>query len=253
MRPFYGRRRERAMPAARVPLRCPPAAAARRPESCTAVARMNERIFVLSPASVAGRRADVLLREQASFDVARRVRAGEATLGEAFGFLSGLYFRGKLAYATAFARPPAGVAGTHVITTSRGLLPADTRVGVDDLLEFRSVRIDAAEPRYREPLCATAAALAAASPRGDVVLLGSVASGKYVDLLLDIFGARLLFPAAFVGRGDMSRGGLLLRAAADGIELDCIPVAGATRRGGRPPRLEPRPGLLGRAEGREPS
>jgi hypothetical protein len=208
---------------------------------------MSERIFLLSPASCAGRRADVLLRAEAGFALATRLRSGDATLGEAFGFLSGLYFRGKLEYARAFARPPAGAGGVHVITTSRGLVEPDRRVGVGDLLEFRAVAIDPAEPRYRGPLLDTAGALAAAAPHAEAVLLGSVASGKYVDVLLDIFGERLLFPASFVGRGDMSRGGLLLRAAADGAELEYVPVTGAIRRGARPPRLTPRPGLLGRA------
>ena len=53
-------------------------------------------------------------------------------------------------------------------------------------------------------------------PDCDVVLLGSIASPKYVDILLTVFGDRLLFPVDFVGRGDMSRGGLLLRKAAEG-------------------------------------
>jgi len=72
---------------------------------------------------------------------------------------------------------------------------------------------------------------------GRVVLLGSIATGKYLDTLLAIFGERLLFPSSFVGRGDMSRGGLLLRAAKSGDELDYTPVMGAVRRGTRPPRL----------------
>ena len=71
------------------------------------------------------------------------------------------------------------------------------------------------------------------------MLLGSIASPKYVDVLLGIFGERLRFPAEFVGRGDMSRGGLLLRQAAEGAELDYVPVSGAVRRGARPPKLPP--------------
>jgi hypothetical protein len=71
------------------------------------------------------------------------------------------------------------------------------------------------------------------------VLLGSVASGKYVDLLLPIFGDRLMFPIHFVGRGDMSRGGLLLRCVTAGLELEYVPLKGAIRHGQRPPRLEP--------------
>ena len=73
-----------------------------------------------------------------------------------------------------------------------------------------------------------------------VVLLGSIASPKYVDVLQTIFGQRLLFPADFVGRGDMSRGGLMLRCAADRQELPYIPVAGAIVNGKRPPKLPPR-------------
>src|SRR5262249_32645808 len=69
------------------------------------------------------------------------------------------------------------------------------------------------------------------------VLLGSIASDKYVELLLEILGQRLLFPVDFVGRGDMSRGGLMLRAARSGTELPYGPVQGAVRRGPRPPRL----------------
>ena len=71
------------------------------------------------------------------------------------------------------------------------------------------------------------------------MLLGSIASPKYVDILTAIFGERLQFPIAFVGRGDMSRGGLLLRHASDGVELDYVPVLGASLHGARPPKLPP--------------
>ena len=199
------------------------------------------RIFLLSPASCGGKRAALLLNERAAFSLAVRLRDPEgAPLGEVFSFLSGLYFRGKLAYAGAFARPPRRAAGETIITTSRGLLPPSTRIGLDDLREFATVPIDVNEPRYAEPLVRDAQALArAAGTRTEVVLLGSVASDKYVGLLGEVFGSRLLFPAEFVGRGDMSRGGLMLRCVREGRELDYIPVAGATRRGSRPPRLLP--------------
>jgi hypothetical protein len=72
-----------------------------------------------------------------------------------------------------------------------------------------------------------------------VVLLGSIASGKYVDLLVSVLGPRLFFPADFVGRGDMSRGGLMLRSVAEGRELDYVPLQGAVRHGSRPARLPP--------------
>ena len=81
--------------------------------------------------------------------------------------------------------------------------------------------------------------LAEIGPDCDVVLLGSIASPKYVDVLPAIFGERLLFPIDFVGRGDMSRGGLLLRQAREGVELPYVPVPGAVRHGARPPKLPP--------------
>src|SRR5262249_34030742 len=74
-----------------------------------------------------------------------------------------------------------------------------------------------------------------------VVLLGSVATGKYVDVLVRSLGPQLHFPPSFVGRGDMSRGGLLLRQAASGVELEYAALeATAKRHGPRPPKLDPR-------------
>src|SRR4026207_1669321 len=89
-------------------------------------ARCTNRIFLLSPAHCGGRRAQMLINEAAQFELAERLRAKSASLGEIFTFLSGLYFRGKLAYSLAFARPPEGWPGAFVITTNRGLLPPDT-------------------------------------------------------------------------------------------------------------------------------
>jgi hypothetical protein len=196
------------------------------------------RVFLLSPAHVSGERMRLLLRAGATFPLARAVQSAQgAPLGEVFCFASGLYFRGKLAYASAFARPPRGVPGGLVITSSRGLVPGATPVTASDLLAFAEVPIDPRDARYREPLERDARAIAGAAPRADVVLLGSIASGKYVDVLLAIFGERLLFPESFVGRGDMSRGGLLLRCVRAGEELAYSRVAGAVRRGPRPPKL----------------
>jgi hypothetical protein len=199
------------------------------------------RIFLLSPAHTGGERARILFRDEAAFPLAREVRQRGAPLGEVFAFLSGLYFRGKLAYARAFARPPAGVPGVVVITSCEGLVSPDQIVDLPRLLRYAEVDIDAGEDRYRTPLTRDARLLAeAAGPQCDFVLLGSVASAKYVEPFQEAFGERLLFPADFVGRGDMSRGGLMLRAVDAGVELHCIPVAGAQRHGQRPPRLTPR-------------
>lgn len=206
-----------------------------------------QRIFLLSPASVGGERANLVFSDRAKSSIAQRLRTRDGVpIGDVFGFLSGLYFRGKLVYAHAFAHPPAGVPGVLVITTCRGLMTPSRRVTLKDLGAFARVPIDLSEPRYRRPLARDARLLReAAGEECEVVLLGSVATGKYVDILLATFGDRLRFPAEFVGRGDMSRGGLLLRAVADRRELEYIPIAGAQRHGRRPPRLERRqPGLL---------
>ena len=184
----------------------------------------------------------MIMSERAQFDLARRLRSPKPpTLGEVFAFLSGLYFRGKLAYANAFAPPRRRKASVLVITPTRGLVPAATPVGLADLQEFAAVDIHESDPRYRAPLERDVKRLAGKLPPDtEVVLLGSIATAKYVDVLLEHFGQRLCFPADFVGRGDMSRGGLLLRCAVDGCELNYIPVAGAVRKGKRPPKLEPR-------------
>jgi hypothetical protein len=200
------------------------------------------RIFLLSPAYAGGRRAQMLMSGKAQFELAVRLRGPERpTLGEVFAFLSGLYFRGKLAYARAFARTHDSASGVLVITPNRGLMPADTVIDLQLLRGFGRVDIDEKDPRYRKPLERDVRRLAQElTPQCEVVLLGSVATGKYVEVVREYLGARLRFPAEFVGRGDMSRGGLLLRCAADGCELEYIAIDGAVRNGKRPPKLEPR-------------
>jgi hypothetical protein len=202
------------------------------------------RIFLLSPAHCGGKRAALLLGGRGQFALARQLQeGGRVSLDEAFSFLSGLYFRGKLAYARHFARPPAGVLGVQVITTNRGLLPADTPVTAEELRAFAAGEIRPLDPRYREPFLRDLMAMDRVASLGtalpEIVLLGSVATGKYVDVLLDVVGRRLLFPTDFVGRGDMSRGALLLRAARADQELAYTPVATAVRRGKRPRKMEP--------------
>ncbi len=196
------------------------------------------RIFLLSPVSLRGKRAGYLM-EGGDSDLARRLRSPEgASLGELFTFVSSLYFRGKLAYARAFADPPPGLPGALVITPGLGLRPPEERVKLDDFRRIAQVPIDAGDERYREPLERDARDLAErAGPAPTVVLLGSVATSKYADVLLPVFGSRLRFPAAFVGRGDMSRGGLMLRSASERRELEYAVLRDAVRHGPRPPRL----------------
>lgn len=201
------------------------------------------KIFLLSPAFSGGKRGQMVMRDAASFPLAQDLRApGGAPLGDVFSFLSGLYFRGKMAYAGAFSAPPRGLPGALVITPTRGLVPPDARITVEVLREFAEQgEVALTNERFRGPLEAHARALDDAAGRGTCyVLLGSIASDKYVRVLTAVFGERLLFPTDFVGRGDMSRGGLMLRAADAGTELPYVPVSGAVRRGPRPPRLEPR-------------
>lgn len=183
----------------------------------------------------------MMINDRAQFDLARRLRSDDPpTLGEVFTFLSGLYFRGKLAYANVFSQPQHASA-VLVITPDRGLVPAATPITVDDLRAFGEVDIDEGDPRYRKPLERDVRRIARVlTPKCRVVLLGSIATGKYVEVLLKGFGEKLVFPADFVGRGDMSRGGLLLRCAYDRRELPYVPVQGAVRHGARPPKLEPR-------------
>jgi hypothetical protein len=184
-----------------------------------------KRIFLLSPAHSGGKRAAMLTRPGATFELARQVQIGAASLGEVFAFCSGLYFRGKLAYASHFAEPPEGISGAQIITPSRGLLAAETLVGLRDLFEFAEVPVHPKELRFTDPLKRSVQAMSALDSY-EVILLGSVATGKYTETLLPILGQRLLFPADFAGRGDMSRGALLLRSVAAGKELSYVPVIG---------------------------
>jgi hypothetical protein len=196
---------------------------------------MASDLFLLSPASCRGKRAQILLKPGATSGLAQRLREGTASLGEVFAFLSSLYFRGKLAYARAFASPET----TFVITPTRGLLSPDVMASVDLIREFAEVDVHLDEPRYRKPLERDLAAL---DGHSRVILLGSVATGKYADILSGVFGTRLHYPSSFIGRGDMSRGGLMLRSARDGTELDYVVLdPSVKRRGPRPPKLPPIP------------
>jgi len=212
------------------------------------------RVFLLSPANCSGLRAKMVLSDRAQFELAQRLKSEEGVaIGEVFAFISGLYFKGKLAYSLEFARPPEPGApitgsGALIITPTAGLRPAETRVDAHALRAFARVDIAANDPRYRTPLVASAKALdEEIGPDCDVVLLGSIASAKYVDVLTEVFGERLRFPIEFVGRGDMSRGGLLLRSVRARTELTYGPVLGAVRHGPRPAKLTPIKGILSTA------
>ncbi|HEY2806785.1 MAG TPA: hypothetical protein VGI92_13080 [Gemmatimonadales bacterium] len=179
------------------------------------------RIFLLSPANCSGKRAGYLMRKEASFDLALRLRSAEgAAIGEVFSFMSGLYFRGKLAYSAVFADPPKGCCGVHVIVPGSGLVPPDQRIGLADLRRIASVEVDVENRGYVRPLRSHASRLAEQLPAEvEVVLLGSIATPRYLEPLGTIFGARLSYPAEFVGKGDMSRGSIMLKYAAEKRQL----------------------------------
>jgi len=194
------------------------------------------RLFLLSPASTTGKRARILCSPRARFELALQVQASEGeSIGTVFSFLSGLYFRGKLSYARTFAQPGSAI---RIITADRGLVSPELRVTLRDLRAMARGAIDLERAAYRAPFERDARELAGQLDQlADVVLLGSIATDKYVGVLQDIFGSQLKFPESFVGRGDMSRGGLLLRAVRENRELLYCPLDGAIRRGKRPERL----------------
>jgi hypothetical protein len=211
------------------------------PGLCRPVKRASaarRRVFLLSPANASGLRAKAIFENSEGQGLGARLRCEGAPLGDIFSIISGLYFRGKLAYARAFANPPPGGNGVSVITASGGLVSPDKIFTIEDLRSISAAAIDPADPRYRVPLLRDAQRLAVSvGARCDVVLLGSVATPKYIEPLLTVFGERLLFPAQFVGRGDMSRGGLMLRCERAGVELSYLPVSRAILHGPRPPKL----------------
>jgi hypothetical protein len=204
-------------------------------------ATVPRRIFLLSPVNAAGVRAKMMISEKAEFQLAVQLREQGLPLGEVFSFISGLYFRGKMAYANAFGGASSLTPSAYVIVAGRGLIPPHTIVRQEDLKKLSAVPIDHRVARFREPLERDARALLKIlGPHGEVILLGSIATPKYVEPLLGVFGERLLFPSEFVGRGDMSRGGLMLRCARENVQLTYVPVATAQRHGPRPPKL-PKP------------
>jgi hypothetical protein len=187
----------------------------------------SHKVFLLSPANTSGIRGSWLLRRGAKSALAQRLRSSEgASIGEVYTFISGLYFRGKLAYSGAFAAPPAGVPGTHVIVPGLGLVAPETMIDLAELQAIAKIPVDHRERKFVKPLARDAEALAAQlSDEHVVVLLGSIATKKYLEPLTAILGARLHVPVEFKGRGDMSRGAMMLRATRGGQELIYVACA----------------------------
>jgi len=192
---------------------------------------VSAKIFLLSPANTGGLRAKQLISPNANFDAARLYRSPEGVpISIAFAFMSALYFRGKITYALHFADPTPD--GVFIIAPGFGLVPYDWRITEERMKVMSKTDVDVRVRKYRKPLERDAAALAnVIGADAEVVLLGSVASGKYVDILLPLLGHRLRFPAAFAGMGDMARGGLLLRAVRANRELEYTTLDAPRHRG----------------------
>src|SRR5260221_1049567 len=175
----------------------------------------SSTVLLLSPARLSGRRGQMILTPSAQFELERQLRSAHgAELGDVFSFVSGLYFRGKMTYARAFGHTDNGLPSALVMTAGGGICPLAERITLERLRGWAAVAIHEHNPHFTAPLFRqTSALLQAHDAATRFILLGSVASHKYVDPLLEIFGERLLFPADFLGRGDMSRGSLLLEAA----------------------------------------
>jgi len=197
-----------------------------------------KRVFVLSPANCNGLRSRWILRKNSRSELAQRLRREGAPLGEVFSFLSALYFRGKLAYARAYAEPPADCPGILIITPTAGLVPYDTMIRAAKLRGFSRGRIHVKDRLYCSALRRSARSLAIQMGSDcELVLLGSLATGKYLNILGPIFGSRLQVPEEFIGRGDMSRGGLLLRCVRENQQLKYIDAAIAAAAGAKRHRI----------------
>lgn len=157
---------------------------------------------------------------RARFETAQRFQSEEGVpIAEAFAFMSALYFRGKIAYARHFGAPER----TFVIAPGFGLVPPDWALTADRMQKLRRTGVDVNNRTYASTLRRAATEVAATlDAECNVVLLGSVATGKYVDILRPVFASRLRFPAVFAGLGDMSRGGLMLRAVRENRELEYV-------------------------------
>jgi hypothetical protein len=153
-----------------------------------------------------------------------------------YQFISSLYFRGKLEYARKFQNPPRATAGVQIITGS-GLMLPETPITLGEFQKISATSIDAGNADYRRPLDHDLVRLReSVGCEVDIILLGSVATPKYITPILEVFGERLLFPREFVGRGDMSRGSMLLRCCAEGSELEYIPAEKMRTADARPPK-----------------
>src|SRR4029077_16627023 len=154
------------------------------------LAPSRKRVFLLSPANASGIKGQRLLGGASNCELAVRLRDGGASLGEVYRFISSLYFRGKLEYSLRFQNPPGGIAGVQVITGS-GLMLPETVINLKQLQEISAIPIDAKNSNYRLPLQKDLMRLREIAGSVDVILLGSVATDKYIAPVQAVFGKSL--------------------------------------------------------------
>lgn len=181
--------------------------------------RAPSTLFLLSPANLGGERARLLTSAQARFPAAARYRQGGLTIGEAFAWISSLYFRAKLHYARRFGSLATGSA-VLVIAPGFGLVPEDWPLSSDRWRRLRRVPVDPRRPAFRRPLATACDELRQRLSADDrIVFLGGLSAERYLSVLGPALGPHLLIPRDFVSRGQMQRGSLLLRAIRDDEEL----------------------------------
>jgi hypothetical protein len=182
----------------------------------------SSSIFLISPANMSGLRGTRLLRETGEGDVHTRLKGEGVELGEVFAYVSSLYFRGKLAYGDAFGNAPSGSSGAYIITPSAGLMFPKTKVRLEELRAICSTEVNANNEQFCRPLENDIRRLREKCNGSRFVLLGSIATPKYVEPLMRVLEGDLFYPSAFVGLGNMSRGALLLQCVRTQVELDYV-------------------------------
>ena len=126
----------------------------------------------------------MLLNPGANFELAAKLRAGAATLGEVYSFISGLYFRGKVAYSDAFGSAPQDLPPAVVIVQGLGLLPLQTLMTAEKLTAAGAVSIERDHIAYRTALLRDAKAVKSASGAScQFVLLGMTAQYDLISAL----------------------------------------------------------------------
>jgi hypothetical protein len=176
---------------------------------------VKKKIFLLSPANASGKRAGYLTSGKSSLSTEFRSTEGCA-LSEAYAFMSSLYFRGKLAYSQKYGDQ------SFIITPGFGLVSLDWKLTASRFSQIRETQVSAKSPVYVDPFRRDAEKIAALDSQ--IILLGSIATGKYLDVLKPIFGSNLFYPEKFKSLGDMSRGAMMLNSCREGVELDYVSV-----------------------------